>query len=304
MINIVLCTDERYAPYCAVVILTTILNSKVAKNLRFYILTPGLEEKTKLLLEEMVYDNNASIQIIDVDNTLTSDINLKRFGPSSVIRLNLHKYLPADCTRAIYLDCDLLVLGDITELWELSLNNKPVGAIIDLCSPKEFSKRPIDEPYFNSGVLLIDLNLWKRLEIGQRSIEYIAKNYEKLNFFDQDALNHVLSKNWQPLNLAWNFQPAAYSALEKDYDYLRDRKHELQQAVHNPKIVHFIGGVKPWHGNCEHPLQDLFIEYSKQTPWPIDKKSLLETLTFKERARLALKYLKRKRRLKLLKYNH
>lgn len=303
MINIVLCTDEKYVPYCAVVVISTILHTSNPSNLNFYILTPGLNHDTSESIKSMASKYGANLEVITVEKIFSDDTNLDRFGHSSLLRLYMHKYLPKDLNHVIYLDCDLLILSDISELWDTNLNNYAVGAVTDLCSPKAYYERLKTYPdYCNSGVLLIDLNLWKEQQIGEKSLDYIRNNIDSLKYFDQDALNYVLNGNWLSLDLSWNSQSATYSAYENKYSYLKTRQTELLNAIQSPKIIHFIGGIKPWHANCKHPLQNLFIEFSKYTPWSINKKELFKKRTFNDKIRLLTRFLKNHKRRRMLKY--
>lgn len=300
--NIVLCTDENYARYAAVVIATTLIHCHQRSHLHFYLLTPGLAPKTQQHLLDMVEQYGARLDIVTAKQELFDGADLGRFGACTLMRLYMHHYLPADCQRAIYLDCDLLILADITGLWNVDLDGKAVGAVIDLCSPKAHAQTPTRPAYCNAGVLVVDLQKWREHRIGEQALAYLEHHINTLRYLDQDALNHVLAGHWHPVGLAWNFQPAAYTALEKNYGYLLHRKTELVQAVHHPKIVHFIGGTKPWHAACTHPLQDLFIHFSRSTAWPLNKAELRATLSRKQRIHRATKQWKTWRRRSKLQY--
>lgn len=302
MIDIVLCTDENYAPYCAVVIASAILNSEKPKDLRFFILTPGLKQDTTALIRSMVAKYESRVEFITFNTQVSDSVDLKRFGLGTIMRLYMHRHLPQDCNRVIYLDCDLAILGDLAKLYSQDLGGHAVGAVLDLCSPDTFAQQSAKYQYCNAGVLLVDLKLWRDQKIGERALDCLQNTKVDLEYLDQDALNYVLSGDWQELGLSWNFQPAAYVALEKSYPYLVSRHAELKLAVAKPDIVHYIGGVKPWHANCTHPLQKLFIEFSAYTPWPIDIDKLRGQLSFKEKLRLLLKQPKINKRASLLKY--
>lgn len=301
MISIVLCSDENYAAYSATVMVSSLINTTTPEKFVFYLLTPGLESDTENKLQTAVTRYGAQLKIIDVDISHFNSLNidLGRFGIGALLRLCMHQYLPKTTKKVIYLDCDLLILGDLAELWKKSLNGLTAGAVTDLCSPETFYKR--NQNYFNSGVLLIDLEKWKKEEIGEKSITYLNNNSKKSKYPDQDALNAILKDKHLLLDLSWNFQPTSYPAYEKSYVYLEERKDELYRSIQRPNIVHFIGSVKPWNPNCTHPLQELFTAYSKKTPWPIDIKKLRSTLPMLKKIRLFLKKGKIKRRRKMSK---
>lgn len=301
MIDIVLSADEAYARYGAVVMASTIAHSRNPEQLRFYCLTPGFSDQTREGLTALVEKGKALLNIIEVDKSSISDLELGRFGAASLLRLYMHRYLPVDCRRVIYLDCDVLVLGDLAELWAVPLEGYAIGAVMDLCGSKGARSRGSVEWYFNSGVLLVDMKRWHEKAIADRALTYIKENDSRLKYPDQDALNHVLAGDWLRLPSEWNFQPTAYAALEKDYRHLRTYRDELKVAIRAPRVVHFIGAIKPWHPFCTHPLQELFIQYSHQTPWPIEASGLGGNAPLAKRLRFAMKIPKIQRRRRMTK---
>lgn len=302
MINVVLCADENYAQYGAVVMSSAIAHTEVPEQLHFHWLTPGLSEDTCSQLHAMIEATGAYLDIIEINDDLPRTIDLGRFGISTLLRLCMHHYLPQDCNKVIYLDCDVLVLGDLAELWSTPLGGCVLGAVMDLCGPSGLSSRAEPFNYFNAGVLLVDLEKWKGEQIGEKALACFNQNELPLKYLDQDALNHVISGDWVRLSPVWNLQPTAYAAVEKGYAHLQPVLVDLRNAIRFPRIIHFIGSIKPWHPQCVHPLQDLFLHFSRNTPWPIDLKNLRKTLPFSKRARLALKKPKIKRRAAMTAY--
>ncbi len=166
---------------------------------------------------------------------------------------------------------------------------------MDLCNPSSKHTRRDPDNYFNSGMMLVDLLAWRREGVAEKALEYLQVS-EVARYPDQDALNEVLESRWRRLEPEWNFQPTAYAAVEKRYAHLAEYLPALKVASRHPRIVHFIGAVKPWHARCVHPFQDDFIAYSALTPWPIEKAALRSTLPWRKRFRLLLKEPKIRRR--------
>ncbi|GHC32630.1 glycosyltransferase family 8 protein [Aidingimonas halophila] len=296
MIDIVLSADERYARYAAVVMASALANSPTPEQFRFFLLTPGLDPETPPRLRQVAESSGAQLQVIQASPEGAGGIDVGRFGPAGLLRLQMDRYLPEDCHRVIYLDCDLVILGDLADLWHTPLQGRTVAAVMDLCNPSNLGSRDGFDGYFNSGVMLIDLEAWRRERVAERAFEYLRTSGQGLKFPDQDALNHVMVDNWLPLSPVWNFQPTAYAAVEKAYTHLRPFLGDLEQAIRSPRIVHFIGSVKPWHPACEHPLQPWFLDYAGKTAWPIDAEALKRELSWLKRFRLALKQPKIRRR--------
>lgn len=298
MIDIVLCTDENYAAYCSVVMVSALKNTVCPEMFHFHVLTPNLTSLSQEKMNSLVTEYGAKLSIYEADTGFFDSVkaDLGRFGIGTLLRLYMDHYLPQECERVIYLDCDLLILGDLAKLSNVNLNGNVVGGVPDLCSPQTFKSREYE--YFNAGVLVIDLGLWREKNIAQLALDYLSNHNAK--YLDQDALNYIFQGQWKILDISWNMQPAAYTAYDKKYDYI-PRK-QIEEAVHFPNIVHFIGPVKPWHANCTHPLQQLFLDFSNFTPWPISQKDLRAQISWTKRINRLFKHLKITKRRKLTKY--
>ncbi|CAO1658476.1 glycosyltransferase family 8 protein [Vreelandella arctica] len=297
--NIVLCADDSYARYGSVVMASIIANAINIEQIRFFMLTPGVSEETKNSLRESVERSDAALDIIDVDVAALQGLKAGRFGLAALLRLLMHRYLPADCKRIIYLDCDVLVRSDLSELWSMPLHGYIAAATINLYSSSSGGARKLPDGYFNSGVMLIDLMSWREKRVGERALECLEREGDNFRYPDQDALNRILEGDWCSLPVEWNFQPTAYAAVEKRYPHLVPHMASLETAIRHPRIVHFIGSIKPWHAKCVHPFQEDFIAYSRHTAWPIDSKALASSLSWRERIRIALKQPKIRRRRRL-----
>ncbi|MCB1020942.1 MAG: hypothetical protein KDC27_13500, partial [Acidobacteria bacterium] len=153
-------------------------------------------------------------------------------------RLLLDRILPSDAERVIYLDCDTMVRKPIEHLYDLDLHGKALAAVADpyhdgikLGRDIRTKKSPFDaaEPYFNSGVLLIDLKALAAANVPARVAEMAETGVLSRIFFDQDLLNYVFQRRWHELDWSWNLM-------------LPKRAHEGL----NPRILHYTGHIRPW----------------------------------------------------------
>ena len=192
----------------------------------------------------------------------------------------------ADATgRLLYIDCDTVVNGSLSDLATIDMQGHALAAVDDIAIqvPERHAKRnldiglPAETRYFNSGVLLIDLEVWRRERISERTIAFIEAN-PKLPMMDQDALNGTLRGDWLPLDERWNMHRRLVKGRYTDDPAI------WQQA----RIIHFIGQVKPNYADCNHPARALYIEYRARTPFA----------TIPLKSKLRRKVEKRVRRLK------
>lgn len=163
----------------------------------------------------------------------------RSFPPMVYARLLLDQLLPAEVERVLYLDCDLYVRAPVERLLEMALDGKSLAAASEpgrqhLIAGDDMRTRqgPFDpaEPYFNSGVLLIDRAAWRRADLpgflaGLHASGELARLYH-----DQDVLNLRFRGDWLALDPRWN--------LTKPHPALR---------AFDPFIVHYTTGQKPWN---------------------------------------------------------
>ncbi len=162
--------------------------------------------------------------------------------------------LPESVTRLLYLDGDLLFLDAVETLWDSEIHGSIVGAVQDaviqsVSSPMGLRQYralglPPTAPYFNAGVLLIDLDAWRAGRVAESAVAYLDRYRRSINLADQDALNAVLNARWTRLDDRWNIiggvaGRAGFGADGADASRMR-------AAVRNPAIIHFAGHLKPW----------------------------------------------------------
>jgi hypothetical protein len=122
--------------------------------------------------------------------------------------------------------------------------------------------------YFNSGVLLIDLEAWRDAEIGRALLELGHQRAAELEWADQDGLNLLLADRRLELHPRWNAMNSLWAVPGADATYAPDA---AEEARRRPAIRHFEGPDhnKPWHRRPDIPSADLYHGHRAQTPWPV-----------------------------------
>jgi lipopolysaccharide biosynthesis glycosyltransferase len=176
------------------------------------------------------------------------------------------------------MDSDVIVRGDITELWNQGIEGHVIAAVLDdgiktvsgekgLPTWRNIGLEP-DTPYFNSGVMLIDIDRWRDLAIGCRAMKYLETYTDQLVFADQDALNAVIAGDWRHLDPRWNVTSGSYRRY-REAKFLRESEaHDtLLYMIDHPSIIHFTGPRKPWRPGCPHPLAEVWCQAFKRSGW-------------------------------------
>ena len=200
--------------------------------------------------------------------TLPPDTYASHFTVGMFYRFFIAHILPAEIEKAIYLDADIIVNLDINELWQIELEDKPLGAIPNLfqiadekVSIERTMKRILickegfikPEDYFNSGVLLLNLRFMRNAdEILMDGIKFIAEN-PRFVCFDQDILNYCFSTSYLKLPVKFN----RYVMLARPENELSVEK----------KIYHYAGGKVGLGVYIDDPFNRLWWSYFIETPW-------------------------------------
>jgi lipopolysaccharide biosynthesis glycosyltransferase len=275
--NIVCTIDNNYIRHCAVM-LRSLRDSNPGEDLRVYIVHEKLDPEERGKFVGYLSTFLPSVSFLQVESGLLSAFPV--FGHISIatyFRLLLPSLLPPLLERVLFIDSDIVIDGSLEEFWTTPIDGYAMAAVTDRNLDMQRVRLDLapDSPYFNAGVMLIDLNQWRKENVLERGLDYAKANAQKLSNWDQDVLNHLFEKRvllvhqrWNAMSHLWGLDPAwleARGGLDQ----------EEKEAVDNPAIIHFAGGgfAKPWNYQCPHPWKDRYRSILATTPWagtPLD----------------------------------
>lgn len=276
--HIVCNIDNNYTKYCAVM-LTSLFENNKGTYFVIHIICDQLSKENQSVLKEIVetkYNNQMRVYCLGehfLDNFYTkSDSHISK---STYYRLFISSIIDDSVTKVLYLDCDLVVVGSICDLWNTDISNYAIGVVEDMWSGKEdnYIRLSYDSlySYFNAGVMLINLNYWRQNFIESELLKYANCNMSRLIFYDQDVLNAVLYQHKKNLPLRWNMQDGFLRKKKKiKREYLDVLDTEIGLAV----IIHFTGSKKPWHYKSVHPYKSEYFKYLDLTQWKGERPSV------------------------------
>ncbi|KAG8957541.1 hypothetical protein FRC03_010047 [Tulasnella sp. 419] len=289
-INVALTIDSLYAVPAAVAIQTLV--ETTPGRITIYVVDHGLSigDREKLSTSAQRPSGEVTIKFIDPPtNSLAQTLGCVWS------KMEMPSLLPAE--RVLYLDADILIRRDIRELWETDLDGKPLGAAVDVGHPMGHDGS-MDSPYFNAGVLLMDL---ARIRGETPKLVEMAGQFKDSMLKDQDALNRYFQANWKNLGLRWNAQGLGTYANSPSPQ--RSQVPDLDIMKKEPAIVHFTGPLhppighilnpwvqpctaKPWGyaGSPGHPYAEEWWDVVERTAW----KGWRKSLEFKEACDSAL----------------
>ena len=262
-------SDGRYSKFVGTSILSIFENTN--KDVTIHILHDNsLTEDNRDKFNYLVghYDQQIkfyNVEIIAADKisewkSRIPAIEQSKFSIASIYRLLILDILSNNIGKIIYLDADTLVNRNIDDLWTIELKNQPLAAFpeFDCGLTYTVDKYLINnglvktENYFNSGVMLINLEYWRQhktlIEEGYKFIQ----THPECIFFDQDLLNYCFSENYIKLSIDFN----RYVDVER----LLNRADTVKRSIY-----HYLSSSL--EVNMSDILNRLYFEYFVKTPW-------------------------------------
>lgn len=270
MIHIACNIDSNFTIHCAVTLTSLFANNR---NSEFcvHIIASTLPEADQKALSSIAESYGNKICFYFPEKDLLNNFSIKKSGNrisiATYYRCLLSRILPVNIDKILYIDCDIVVLNDISEFWNTDITQYAIGCIEDIGSDEEeyYSRLQYDKKYsyFNAGVLLINLKYWREHKIDEMCEQYFLAHSDRIRFNDQDLLNALLYKNKLFVPFRWNVQDTFY---RRTYSHKVKEHSGLKEALLHPAILHYTN-KKPWNYDSMHPLKQEYFKYLDMTPW-------------------------------------
>lgn len=261
-IKIVVASNNHYALLIAALIKSIEVNHKSGEKIDLYIIDDGISRASQEKIRASASTDMVNMYWFKTSEAVPSNVTIPNdksaFPITTYLRLFAPHILPKGTKKYIYLDVDMIVLEDISKLWNVDLNGNIIAGVQDLCETagsewggipnyKELGIAP-ETLYFNAGMMVVDQEKWEKEDISNKVIKCIHDNMKSVNFPDQYGLNVVLANKWQPLDKRWN----NFAIVDTE----------------DPFLIHYLD-IKPFFKtyNGLPKYQEVFYKYLRQTPW-------------------------------------
>ncbi|MGI4885948.1 MAG: glycosyltransferase family 8 protein [Janthinobacterium lividum] len=261
--------DQNYVtPFY--VLVTSIFHNNPANRFHIHSIATGVSEQEREEIRQYVQRHDSAISFYELTpGSLKGLIEPKQsyLSLAAYYRLFFPALVPADVEKLLYLDTDIVVVGNLAELYNTDLSGYPAGAIAEVSATKNRPDLGIYEigTYFNSGVLLMNIPEWRKQRISERAIQFIHEFPEKIVWIDQDALNVAMMDNYVKLAAKFNVIPSDIPKglpKSKYLEFLKDKT-----------IIHYtLKEHKPWNVRGKNKFRHLYHDYRKQSPRAHEKK--------------------------------
>jgi lipopolysaccharide biosynthesis glycosyltransferase len=279
-IPIVFCFDRPFGRYASVAIASALIHADA--YYKIYCIFSGAANEFPIEIDRLCERFRCELHKIYVSPDSFSSWKFDprtHFAPSVYYRLLIPELVPED--RVLYLDSDMVVTVGLMDLYSISLNGNWVGGSLD---PKGRVTSRIrisaDEPYLNSGMLLIDVSAFRTHLPPAKILQVYQENEHDIESPDQCLINKLCEGRKLVIDSRWNFQLHGEGV---------DKADVLIAASNGRGIVHFSGPLKPWLEWAPAAHSKLWFQYAKVAGLDPDV-ALKRPETALQTAYLALKY--------------
>lgn len=262
IIPIVFSVDDNYAPFLGVALKSILDNAKSNNYYKIYVLNTEISQNNIEKLNEYNCDI-MEIKFVDVAERMSriskDKIHLRDYYTKAIYyRIFIPNLFP-QYEKILYLDCDVVLLADVANLYDVDLGDNIFAAIheetmtvMDVFGKySELFLGVQREKYFNSGVLLINSSEYRKAKIEEKFISIMHK-YKFEVAPDQDYLNVLCKDRIKYCDIGWNKTP-----FPEEINPFDDSK---------LKLVHFKLNFKPWHYDGVR-YEKFFWNYANATPF-------------------------------------
>ncbi len=258
-IPIFFASDNNYAPYLVVALKSLLANASKDYFYKIHVLTSNMSDDNKLvLLRELTF--NSSIEFINLSKeteAIKDKFHLRDYySIDTYYRFFIADLFP-EYDKVIYLDSDIIVLGDISDLYFYNISNYLLGVVQEqVMAHNECFSDYVEKAlgvkcknYFNAGILLMNSKLFRLYNIQSKFFKLMGRFKFRVTQ-DEDYLNVICKDKVKYLDLGWNKMPFEETGFD-DVDL---------------KIIHYTLGWKPWHyENVRY--EEYFWQYASQTEY-------------------------------------
>lgn len=257
-ITVVTVCDNNFVMLLAVLLKSIEENHHTPERVVVYVVENGMSKLNRRKLEGSLEGAALSLRWLKLKEVLPKrevPFDSTTYPLNIYVRLFIPYFLPANIKRAIYLDVDMVVVTDISKLWNIDIGNniiavvpEPNGYIGDNIKNYKELELPPRNRYFNSGLIVFDMDRWREKDATRYVLDTIKNNRNFIAYPDQYGLNVALVNDWHSLDPRWNT-----FSNHKEAD---------------PLIIHYIG-YKPIYTDYvgEQQYLDIFNSYLSKTLW-------------------------------------
>lgn len=258
--------DAAYARPAGIAV-TSLLAHNPGTPFVFHVFANAMDAADRQRFEQLARKHATTVELYDVDPRAFARLpTTTQYSLAMYNRLLVAHALQGRAQRVLYLDADTLCIAPLDEL----LGTDLAGAVSLVVQDGELSAGQSaalglkSGRYFNSGMMLIDVDRWLERDVSARCAELLAER-PRFRWADQDALNLLLDGETRFVDERWNVQCNLYVAMKAiPFDGSPAPPYRLPDGA---ALLHYTGRAKPWHRWCVHALATIYHEQARASLW-------------------------------------
>lgn len=257
-INLCFAANDAYAPHLATAIKSIIKNKNANDVFDILILDDDIKDENKEYIKSII-DKNSLINFVKINKELFKNCPLTKEAFHIKSLSTYYRFLLSSISqknKILYLDCDIIVQGSLAQLYNTNIQNCYFAGVEDVYSKENCARLGLQK-YCNAGVILLNLDLWRKNNIEEKLFDWCKDNYEKIKWVDQDVLNTVLQEKILYL-------PEIYNAQVSELEFGKTKY--FNEIANDAAIIHYVGHKKPWM-NSSFKLNKNYLKYRLQTKY-------------------------------------
>ena len=261
--NLLVTLDSKYIKPLKVMLFSLFMNNP-DEDFHVYLIHSSIKDDEIADIESFINSYGQKLFVIKIDSSYFQNAPVVfHYTKEMYYRLLAYKFLPKELDRILYLDPDILVINPVRQLYETGLDGYLYAAAYhDLLAVKEINRIRLYpykiEAYFNSGVLLMNLDLQRKLVNEETIFSFIEKNRSRLIMPDQDVINILYAKQIKCLDeKLYNYDTRYYNY----YKMITNNTCDMDYIMKNTVILHFCGKKKPWRKGYSGKFYSLYKHY-------------------------------------------
>lgn len=260
-ISVVLACDNHYAILLGALLKSIEMNHISDEMVDVYIVDDHISKKSKSMLLASLKQEKMNLIFLKMSEIIPEGIQLPLVNNSyplnTYVRILIPYFIPKEVEKIIFLDVDMIMLDDISNLWKIDIGDKVIGAVNDNAGDKpktiaqgvdNYRELNLDpgQLYFNAGLQIINTKKWLEQGITEKTFAAINNNKKYAGLGDQYGLNIALIGNWHEIDRMWNC-----------FSVCTDLK---------PSLIHYFHR-KPIYKTYSYNYKDEFFYYLGKTEW-------------------------------------
>ena len=247
-IRLLVALDENYLPQLQVLLTSAAVNNP-GERIELYFMHSRVSEKGMNRVDKQCGEYGWRLIPVSVPASFFENAPItKRYPQEMYYRLLAAHLLPDTLERVLYLDPDILVINSLRPLWEIDMQGKLFAAashtgVTEFANNVNRLRLGTDSDYFNSGVLLIDLEACRKSVVPEEVFAFFSEHGRELVLPDQDVLNALYGKHILQLDdIIWNYDARNHNS----YLIRSSGQADVDWVMKHTAILHFCGKAKPW----------------------------------------------------------